>query len=268
MIVQCKSGKANQRGPLVMWLNQPLYIPLEQILLRWATPRPMRILFESIPSPKDIRPHHLKHVSRDIMIHEPFRVMLFDLCKFEQHKSTHTREHFKTHCIKLKTFTFHLVSHRLIPLTKGQQRGKCFHFFHFMTLSWGIWPVQQRVNQLYFLHWNGNVIILIKFSSLTAPDVVKKKMTNCIAASDEKFINMMTSSNGNIFGVTGLLCGEFTGPRWIPRTKASDAELWCFFDLRWIRGLVNNREAGDLRRHQAHYDVIVIKWQHCRFGEI
>ena len=39
---------------------------------------------------------------------------------------------------------------------------------------------------------------------------------------------MMTSSNGNIFCVTGHLCGEFTGPRWIPRTKASHAELWCF----------------------------------------
>ena len=39
---------------------------------------------------------------------------------------------------------------------------------------------------------------------------------------------IMTSSNGNIFCVTGPLCGEFTGPRWIPRTKASDAELWCF----------------------------------------
>ena len=39
---------------------------------------------------------------------------------------------------------------------------------------------------------------------------------------------MMTSSNGNIFRVTGHLCGEFTGDRWIPRTKASDAELWCF----------------------------------------
>ena len=39
---------------------------------------------------------------------------------------------------------------------------------------------------------------------------------------------MMTSSNGNIFRVTGHLCGEFTSPRWIPRTKASDAELWCF----------------------------------------
>ena len=36
---------------------------------------------------------------------------------------------------------------------------------------------------------------------------------------------MMTSSNGKFFRVTGHLCGEFTGPRWIPRTKASDAEL-------------------------------------------
>ena len=30
------------------------------------------------------------------------------------------------------------------------------------------------------------------------------------------------------FRVTGHLCGEFTGPRWISHTKASDAELWCF----------------------------------------
>ena len=30
---------------------------------------------------------------------------------------------------------------------------------------------------------------------------------------------MMTSSNGNIFRVTGHLCGELTGLRWIPRTK-------------------------------------------------
>ena len=38
----------------------------------------------------------------------------------------------------------------------------------------------------------------------------------------------MTSSNGNIFRVTGLLWGESTGDRWIPLTKASDTELWCF----------------------------------------
>ena len=28
----------------------------------------------------------------------------------------------------------------------------------------------------------------------------------------------------------------------------------------WINGWVNNREAGDLRRHHAHYDVIVMPW--------
>ena len=39
---------------------------------------------------------------------------------------------------------------------------------------------------------------------------------------------IMTSSSGNIFRVTGPLCGEFTGDWWIPCTKTSDAELWWF----------------------------------------
>ena len=33
---------------------------------------------------------------------------------------------------------------------------------------------------------------------------------------------MKTSSNGNIFHVTGPFCGEFTGNQWIPLTKAND----------------------------------------------
>ena len=43
---------------------------------------------------------------------------------------------------------------------------------------------------------------------------------------------MMTSSNGNIFRVAGYLCGEFTGPRWIPRTKAMTRSFDVSFDLR------------------------------------
>ena len=39
----------------------------------------------------------------------------------------------------------------------------------------------------------------------------------------QNFNHMMTSSNGDIFRVSGLLCGEFTG-----LTKASDADLWWF----------------------------------------
>ena len=61
--------------------------------------------------------------------------------------------------------------------------------------------------------------------------------------------------------VTGHLCGEFTGPRWNPRTKASDVELWYFSLICvWINGWVNTREAGDWRRYRAHYDVIVMLW--------
>ena len=44
--------------------------------------------------------------------------------------------------------------------------------------------------------------------------------------------HIMTSSNGNIFRVTGHLCREFTSLRWIPHTNASDMELDVFFDLR------------------------------------
>ena len=41
-------------------------------------------------------------------------------------------------------------------------------------------------------------------------------------------LNMMTSSNGNIFHITGPFLGESTSHRWIPLTKASDVELLCF----------------------------------------
>ena len=77
---------------------------------------------------------------------------------------------------------------------------------------------------------------------------------------DRATIVMMTSSNGNIFRITGPLCGEFTGPWWIPLTKDSDVELWCFlWSAPWIiNGWVNNHEAGDSRHHRAHYDVIII----------
>ena len=53
-------------------------------------------------------------------------------------------------------------------------------------------------------------------------------------------------------------------PRWIPLTKASDAELWWFSLIcAWITGWVNNSEVGDLRRHLAHYDVIVMSNLRC-----
>ena len=71
--------------------------------------------------------------------------------------------------------------------------------------------------------------------------------------------HMMTSSNGNISRVTDHLCGEFTGPRWIPPHKGQWRGALMFSLIYvWINGWVNNPEAGDLRRCRAHYDVIVM----------
>ena len=84
---------------------------------------------------------------------------------------------------------------------------------------------------------------------------------------------MMTSSNGNMFRATGFCAGnspvtagnspgtgEFPSHR--PVTRSFDVSLICA----WANGSVNNQDAGDLRRHRAHYDVtvmwcrIVIQW--------
>ena len=46
----------------------------------------------------------------------------------------------------------------------------------------------------------------------------------------------MTSSNGNIFRVTGPLCGEFTGPGELPTQRPVTRSFDVFFDL-----CLNNR---------------------------
>ena len=108
-----------------------------------------------------------------------------------------------------------------------------------VALIWKKWPVQ---------------VILVQMSRKLS----QYQVGDLIELLVSKYV--MTSSNGNIFRVTVPLCGEFTGHWWIPHTKASDAELWCFlWSAPWITGWVNNHEAGDLRRHHAHYDVTVMQ---------
>ena len=69
---------------------------------------------------------------------------------------------------------------------------------------------------------------------------------------------MMTSSNGNIFHVTGHLCGEFTAPREFPHKGQWRGALMFSLICVWINDWVNNGEAGNLRRYRIHYDVIVM----------
>ena len=74
-----------------------------------------------------------------------------------------------------------------------------------------------------------------------------------------KLERLCTHDDLKIFRVTGHLRGEFTGPRWIPRTKGQWRRALMFSLICvWINGWVNNREVGDLRHYCAQYDVIVM----------
>ena len=35
----------------------------------------------------------------------------------------------------------------------------------------------------------------------------------------------------------------------------------------WTNGRINNRDAGALRRHRAHYNVTVMKWYRCQWND-
>ena len=69
---------------------------------------------------------------------------------------------------------------------------------------------------------------------------------------------MVTSSKGKKIRVTGPLRGESTGHRWIPLTKASDAEFWCFLWSSLNKRLSKQSKHMCLGCHRDHYDAIVM----------
>ena len=87
-------------------------------------------------------------------------------------------------------------------------------------------------------------------------DWTHRGMVTLVYASGLDRHCMMMSSN--IFRVTGRLCGEFTGDRWIPRKGQWGGTLMFSLIYAWINGRVKNGEAYDLRCHRAHYDVNVM----------
>ena len=56
--------------------------------------------------------------------------------------------------------------------------------------------------------------------------------------------------------VRGIHWSPVNSPHKGQRRGALTFSLICA----WINGWINNREAGDLRRNRAHYDVIVMYW--------
>ena len=114
-----------------------------------------------------------------------------------------------------------------------QDRSLLWFMYHANSFinSWLTRNIQFICSTLEYctLNYMGN--LSPRLQRLANKDILTKHSSdkrNPYHHRDDSSGHMMTSSNGNIFRVTGHLCGEFTGPRWIPRTKASDAEFWCF----------------------------------------
>ena len=68
---------------------------------------------------------------------------------------------------------------------------------------------------------------------------------------------MMTSSNGDIFRVTGLLCGEFTHPRWFLSQRLVARSFDVFFDL-----CLNKRLSKQSKRRWSGTPASSL-WCHC-----
>ena len=97
---------------------------------------------------------------------------------------------------------------------------------------------RQGLLWLFFI-WVWILICQRRLDSME-PDICANTLGQSLA-----FYFMMTSSNGKIYRITGHLCGEFTSHRWFPRTRASDAEIWCFL---W---------SGLIKRLSKHCDVVI-----------
>ena len=103
-------------------------------------------------------------------------------------------------------------------------------------------PTNRKMVHQSQIHWNSSAVMQILPSLRVALGLG---------------LHMMTSSNGNIFHVTGYLCGK--SPVNSPH-KRQWRGTWMFSLIcARINCWVNNREAGDLRRLRAHYDVIVME---------
>ena len=71
--------------------------------------------------------------------------------------------------------------------------------------------------------------------------------------------DMMTSSNGSISVLLALCTGIHRSPGNSPHKGQWCIALMFSLICAWINGWINNGEAGDLRHHPAHYDVIAME---------
>ena len=140
------------------------------------------------------------------------------------------------------------------------QTFNCIDCNIFMVISFNIWSFDVILDCNY-VPYN-----MINFLMGVAKSFATEQFRSEIQQCNGFHQNVMTSSNGNFFCVTSPL--EI---HWSPVNSSHKSQwrgaLMFSFICTWINGWVNNREAGDLRLHRAHYNVIVVKIKDRVYGE-
>ena len=174
-----------------------------------------------------------------------FFIWVFDLLKAIQAKKIwwgNVKQSVKTHAICVWIVLVYMVDHTVRLRNNGESdTDNC--------VSQGNNTTVHISRNMRNMHMIGVLFCCVDFSHVLQSNFIDiMRLPLCQWNKHEKYgqpnhmhlpIYMMTSSNGNIFRVTGPLCGEFAGHRWIPLTKASDAEIGCFvWSAPWINGWV------------------------------
>ena len=116
--------------------------------------------------------------------------------------------------------------------------------------------MHRRLNQLIW--YSHNHCSSRQFWSQESP--IKLSRVNDIwvsCLSTSRSGSMMTSSNGHLFCVTGLLWGESTGHRWIPSQRPVTQSFDVFFDLRL------NKQLSKQWRRRWFETPLCSSWRHC-----
>ena len=139
---------------------------------------------------------------------------------------------------------------------------KCLNIYN-------IWKVQYGLNNPNFTyllipfsrtnHWKDSTELAV----MIANDLLRPLLFEIAGFRHAWMLHfMMTSSNGNIFCVTGHLCGEFTGPGEFPAQRPVTRSFDVFFDLR------PNKRLSKQSWGWWFETLLCALWRHCNVQKV
>ena len=134
----------------------------------------------------------------------------------------------KENMLHYRVFVVEIHRSVMVPLSKSQLCGKRFHV---MTSSWKRIIAFQETLSVIFTWcstkpWQ-DIILSLTYVCVT-------KLDNLTILPAESISFMTTSLNGNIFRVTGHLCGEFTGDVPVNSPHKGQWRGALMFSLIWV----------------------------------